>query len=563
MLISNGTALNILLANNNRVLNDALKEVDNKTLNNLLKQDSSSSSIDASKVLKEVLNAIKDGSKSASTLENIIKNSNVFKDLGTISTNISSLLDSIKDDETLQKFKPLLENFLKNIKDINPENLKEQIKNSGVFLENKLTQNSNIKLENLLQNISNLLKNIDTPIAKEITQSVNNILKSLSNNTNSPQTSINELKNLITNLQNLSNSLTNKESLNLTSLANELKNFINSGQLVEAKIESLSKQNLQQNVEKPILSEQILKENIDIKNLINNQTKELLSQIKQEISQNPLLLQNRNIAPILDKLLAMPDLFSKSEAILNSVQNSNISNFLNNFSSNLTPLLTTLKESLHSLNPKNEEILKELNTLIKKVENIINDNLNNHNLNKNSPKLDDDFKSMLLKMQEEVASKTDIKSQDSLKSINNLLTQIDMHQLGSIVSNSNFVYIPFFWEMLEDGSIEIKQKDEEKFFCQIKLTLKDFGKIDLMLSLYDENKLDITIYAQREHFKIALRENLQKLKLALNDANIITMNVKLLDMKDYDEKKEDKPNNIYQNHYNNDMFSSQRVDIKV
>ena len=38
MLISNGSALNILLANNNRVLNDALKEADNKTLNNLLKQ---------------------------------------------------------------------------------------------------------------------------------------------------------------------------------------------------------------------------------------------------------------------------------------------------------------------------------------------------------------------------------------------------------------------------------------------------------------------------------------------------------------------------------------------
>ena len=46
-------------------------------------------------------------------------------------------------------------------------------------------------------------------------------------------------------------------------------------------------------------------------------------------------------------------------------------------------------------------------------------------------------------MQDEVAQKTDIKSQDSLKTINNLLTQIDMQQLTSLVSNSNFVYIPF------------------------------------------------------------------------------------------------------------------------
>ena len=55
-------------------------------------------------------------------------------------------------------------------------------------------------------------------------------------------------------------------------------------------------------------------------------------------------------------------------------------------------------------------------------------------------KLDNDFKSILLKMQDEVAQKTDIKSQDSLKTINNLLTQIDMQQLTSLVSNSNFVY---------------------------------------------------------------------------------------------------------------------------
>ena len=103
MLISNGSALNILLANNNRVLNDALKEADNKTLNNILKQDSSNSSSStntaASSILKEVLNSIKDGTKSNSSLENILKNSTAFKDLGTLSSNLSSLLESIKDDE--------------------------------------------------------------------------------------------------------------------------------------------------------------------------------------------------------------------------------------------------------------------------------------------------------------------------------------------------------------------------------------------------------------------------------------------------------------------------------
>ena len=565
MLISNGSALNILLANNNRVLNDALKEADNKTLNNLLKQDSSNSSSStntaASSILKEVLNSIKDGTKSNSTLENILKNSTAFKDLGNLSSNLSSLLESIKDDESLQKFKPLLESFLKNIKDITADNLKEQIKISGIFLENKLSSNPNAKLENLLQNISNLIKTIDTPEAKNSSQIIDNILKNIPKDGSLKSSElVNNLKTLVNSLQNLSNSLNPNQTQTLNNLANELKNLIQNGVMIESKTENLVPKTQTQTPQ----TEDVNIENTQIKNLINNQVKELLTQIKQDLTQNQNIIQNKNILPLIDKLISLPDLFSKSEAILNSVQNSNISNFSNNFATNLNPLLTALKESLQAINPKNTEIQNQINSLIKKVENIIQEYTNNNLDNpKDNQKLDNDFKSILLKMQDEIAQKTDIKSQDSLKTINNLLTQIDMQQLTSLVSNSNFVYIPFFWEMLEDGTVEIKEKEEDKFFCQIKLTLKDFGKIDLMLSMYDENKLDMTIYAQREHFKVTLRDNLQKLKLALNEANIIPMNVKLLDMKEESETQEKKPTNVYQNNYNNDFITSSRIDIKA
>lgn len=566
MLISNGSALNILLANNNRVLNDALKEADNKTLNNLLKQDSSNSSSStntaASSILKEVLNSIKDGTKSNSSLENILKNSTAFKDLGNLSSNLSSLLESIKDDESLQKFKPLLENFLKNIKDITADNLKEQIKNSGIFLENKLSSNPNAKLENLLQNISNLLKTIDTPEAKNSSQIIDNILKNIPKDGSLKGSELlNNLKTLVSSLQNLSSSLNSNQTQTLNNLANELKNFIQNGSMIESKTENLVQKTLTQTQTSE--TENINSAN-NIKSLINNQVKELLNQIKQDLTQNQNIIQNKNILTLIDKLISLPDIFSKSEAILNSVQNSNISNFSNNFATNLNPLLTALKESLQAINPKNIEIQNQINSLIKKVENIIQEYTNNQLDNpKDNQKLDNDFKSILLKMQDEVAQKTDIKSQDSLKTINNLLTQIDMQQLTSLVSNSNFVYIPFFWEMLEDGTVEIKEKEEDKFFCQIKLTLKDFGKIDLMLSMYDENKLDMTIYAQREHFKVTLRDNLQKLKLALNEANIIPMHIKLLDMKEESENKEQKPTNVYQNNYNNDFITSSRIDIKA
>ncbi len=487
-------------------------------------------------------------------MENILKNSTAFKDLGNLSSNLSSLLESIKDDESLQKFKPLLENFLKNIKDVTPDNLKEQIKNSGIFLENKLSSNPNAKLENLLQNISNLLKTIDTPEAKNSSQIIDNILKNIPKDGSLKGSELlNNLKTLVSSLQNLSSSLNSNQTQTLNNLANELKNFIQNGSMIESKTENLVQKTLTQTPQ----TEDVNIENTQIKNLINNQVKELLTQIKQDLTQNQNIIQNKNILPLIDKLISLPDLFSKSEAILNSVQNSNISNFSNNFATNLNPLLTALKESLQAINPKNIEIQNQINSLIKKVENIIQEYTNNQLDNpKDNQKLDNDFKSILLKMQDEVAQKTDIKSQDSLKTINNLLTQIDMQQLTSLVSNSNFVYIPFFWEMLEDGTVEIKEKEEDKFFCQIKLTLKDFGKIDLMLSMYDENKLDMTIYAQREHFKVTLRDNLQKLKLALNEANIIPMHIKLLDMKEESENKEQKPTNVYQNNYNNDFITS-------
>ncbi|HRL09243.1 MAG TPA: flagellar hook-length control protein FliK, partial [Aliarcobacter sp.] len=372
---------------------------------------------------------------------------------------------------------------------------------------------------------------------------------------------INNLKTLVNSLQNLSNSLNPNQTQTLNNLANELKNFIQNGVMIESKTENLVSKTLTQTQTSE--TENINSAN-NIKSLINNQVKELLNQIKQDLTQNQNIIQNKNILTLIDKLISLPDLFSKSEAILNSVQNTNISNFSNNFATNLNPLLTALKESLQAINPKNTEIQNQINSLIKKVENIIQEYTNNNLDNpKDNQKLDNDFKSILLKMQDEVAQKTDIKSQDSLKTINNLLTQIDMQQLTSLVSNSNFVYIPFFWEMLEDGTVEIKEKEEDKFFCQIKLTLKDFGKIDLMLSMYDENKLDMTIYAQREHFKVTLRDNLQKLKLALNEANIIPMNVKLLDMKEESETQEQKPTNVYQNNYNNDFITSSRIDIKA
>lgn len=549
MLVSNNPLLNILLPNDNKVLKEVLKEADSKTLEQLVKNNTGS----VNDVLKELFDGLKNGTKSNNTIENMLKNSSVFKDLGSVSSNLSSLLENISQDESLQKFKPLIENFLKNIKDMDANTLKEQMKNSGVFLESKLATPTNEKLENVLTQIQNLVKDINTPQAKQVNELVNKLLQSPQNQTTNANASTNteftsNLKSLTTALQNLNSSLTPTQTQNLSNLTNELKTIVNNGTLVESKIENSLP--LNKNIQIP---EQNLKENLNV------QTKDLLVQIKNDILQNPTL-QNKNILPMIDNLLKMPDLFSKGENLQNLMSTNNLSTFSNNFTSNLTPLLNTLKENLETLNPTNTNLQNHLTKLVDKVEHLIQDMVDNP---KGETKITEDVKTVLLKMQEELSSKTDPKSQELAKQVDKLLTQIDYQQLLSLSSNSNNVYLPFLWDMLEDGNISMKKADEDKFYCQINLTLKDFGKVDLMLALYDKNKLDLTVYAQREHFKTALRDNMQQLKIALNNVHLIPVNIKLLDLKDEKEAK-DKPVQTYINNgYNQNSNLNSGIDIRA
>ncbi len=839
MLVSSSAALNILLANNNKVLNDVLKEADTKTLENLVKQDPKAQTT-ASEVIKELFENIKNSSKSSSNIENILKNSTIFKELGNVSTNLatlSNLLEDVEDSSSLAKFKPLIENLKKDIKELDSTTLKEQIKNSGVFLENKLSNNQNIKLENILKDIESLIKNTNSPIAKQINEQITKILQDISNpkvnqeikiptgtgtlasantevktttatttatpanteaktqtqnfstpsptttlttnneiknptgtvvstpatgtatlvpanttttstpantevktptqnfstpsptttstpantevktptqnfSTPSPTTTlttnneiknptgtvvstlatgtatlvpanttttgtatlvpantetisnnplVNNLKTLTQNIQNLSESLSPKEFENINKLTKEIKNIVNQATLVESKIENnLIKQlkqetpiqnqtnqiqnqntqtqpkeaqiqNLQQNIlnaknqqtainqiqtpqtqvlnhdtqnkiqttqaflnqiqnqiKEPITQNttqtaqipnqtiskneaQILQnqapQDLAQKLQITKETKEILTQIKNEVVSNPILNQsNKNTLPIIDTLLKMDNLFIKNETLQNmsdlkqlnqNLTQNNLSTFSNNFSSNLNPLLNNLKDSINNFtNPANINIQNHLSKLVNKVEHIIS-NIEPEKDIKMASK--EDMKSVLLQLKDELITKTDAKSNEILKQVDKILTQIDFHQLNSLVSNSNFVYVPFIWEMLEDGSINIKKAEEDKFYCQINLTLKDFGKIDLMLGLYDKNKMDLTIYAQRDHFKTAIKDNIQDLRIALNSVGIIPMNIKLLDM---NESQNDTPTSNYINNIFNQNITS-GIDIKA
>ena len=539
MLVSNNNLLNILLPNDNKVLKEALKEADSKTLEQLAKNSTGS----VGDVLKDLFENLKTGTKSNTNIESILKNSTVFKEMGNFPDSLSTILENLTSEEknpTLEKFKPQLENFLKNIKDMDANTLKTQLQNSGVFLESKMTQTPNAKIENILNQVQNLIKDLNTPQAKQVNELISKLIQSPNSNDFTTN-----LKTLTNSLEKLNNSIQSPQTQNISTSLNQLKNILNEASLTESKI-----------------SNNVVV-NTNTKENINLQTKELLTQLKNEIVQNPVLQTNKSIMPILENLLKMDNLFAKNEGLINQPILSNISTFTSNFSSNITPLLTNLKDTLENLEPNNTHLQNQISKFIEKIEDIIKE-LSNPATHKNQTQnLDEDMKSILLKMQDELASKTDVKSQELSKQVDKLLTQIDYQQLLSLSSNSNSVYIPFLWDMLEDGNISMKKADENKFYCQINLTLKDFGKVDLMLALYDKNKLDLTVYAQREHFKTAIRDNMQQLKIALNSVDLIPVNVKLLDLKE-ENKSEDKPTQAYiNNSYNQNMNLSSKIDIRA
>ena len=306
MIVSNNTLLNILLPNDNKVLKEVLKEADSKSLEQMMKNNSTS----INDVLKELFDGLKNGTKSNTAIENILKNSTVFKEMGSVSNTLSTLVENISQDENLQKFKPLIESFLKNIKEMDANTLKEQINKSGVFLESKMAQTSNTKIENILSQIQNQIKDITTPQAKQVNELINKLIQ----NPSSPE-SANNLKSLTSALQNLSNSLGTSQTQNLSTLTNQLKSMINEGSLIESKVEN-GTVNL----------------NNSAKEIITSQTKELLNQIKNELIQNPVL-QNKNIMPLIDNLLKMDNLFLKNENLQTLLQSNNLSTFTNNFSS--------------------------------------------------------------------------------------------------------------------------------------------------------------------------------------------------------------------------------------
>ncbi|MFY9075121.1 flagellar hook-length control protein FliK [Malaciobacter mytili] len=525
-------------------------QTDIKSVINLLQNISKNLTQDNTQNLNILTNQLKSITQEAqlveSKLQNTFTNDNIKNLVEQIksqlslnknfeATNLLRTINTLPNNDFSQvETKQALQNILMNLDFQAPSIKTPTIELLTTKLQGLIQtpQNSNINLNDEKSQILNQTKQILFQLKSEVLSNKaiepNKLLSQIDNLLNMKDMFLEEAKlepkNILQQFLN-SNELKNSSSLNsnISNLVNQLKNLTDEIGTLENKIQN----------NQPILNE---------KPALLTQIKENLNLLKNELLFTNTI-QTKVLNQVIDKLLNIQNLFDKIELPTDfkmlQVQNNNISSFQSNFASNINSLLLNLKENITNIssNPNATNLQNEILKTVDKIEDIIKQGvLTTTSLSKpDNSTLQEDMKSVLLQMQDMIPDK----NSETSKAVDKLLFQVDYYQLLSLTSNSNYVYLPFLWDMLEDGSISMKKTNEKKFYCEINLTLKDFGQTQLLLGLYDKNKLDLTIFASRDSFKKLIRENLTSLKQSLNAAGLIPMDIKLIDLKKNEEKKQE------------------------
>ena len=391
----------------------------------------------------------------------------------------------------------------KLLSDASPKELEQLSKGKDLktllnsFLKQSTTDTSADKL------LLNLLKN--NPTMKELassTQEFRNFSNTLKN-----EKSLSDLKNTVDSF------IRDIKDINKNSLENKINN---SGILLESNIKNLKTpqnelKNLLLDITKqlePTKLENVKNILTEIKSLLSSETfnnisnKDLLSNIKVDLQS--LLDMSKKTASVTDKLLER-------------------------LGSNLDK----------SMSPNDALFSKETKQTLEKIA-LLNRPENLQTQNRADKLFNNDLKSVLLKAQDEIASSNLTTKSDLLKHIDKLLLQVDYHQLLSHLSNSTSLYLPYSWDTLEDGKLEIKNQKDGRFFTDIELHLKEYGLLKLRLGLFENNQLNINITAESLELKRQLKESLPLLKKQLFEVGIIPKEIRFLEDKrsNYDEANE-------------------------
>jgi len=436
----------------NKALSEAIKNATPEQLETLKEGK------DIKSLLTSVFHDKITASKSDQTLLDLLKNSTAFKTMGSFNEELKSLLNGLKTSPNLSASAPLLENFLKNMTDIDLKSLKSQISNSGIFMESKFAAalQKIPDLTQTLEQLRNVLGKNPLNESKALQTQISAILESpillrASQNSESALQLTDTLKKMTDSLQSLLSKSDPLYSKEVASLAQ--------------KLEQLS----------------------------------IVQEIKSTLSQLYGSLLSSNT----------PD----ANALLDSIEKL-LKNSGNSLSEELKEFTQHLRTAINE-----GDISKDVSDLITKLGEFANPKelVSETYLHES---MANDVKSNLLTLSRELSSSNDPNAPKLLEQIDKLLTQIDYHQLVSYLGSSNSIYFPFVWDQLQEGSLTFKKTNKQKFYCEINLKLKEYGELNLMMALYDETQLEIQAHTEKPKLKNLIHEHIGELRTLLIDAGL-------------------------------------------
>jgi len=671
MNVSTSTLLNILapkLDNNLKSKIDNLSN-DGKINLDLIVKDKSIQSL-----LTDMFKDISSGTKTKQDVLNLIQNQSQTLSFKNLTQDIKTLLKFVQNDPTLSTklssgIEALKESLI-DLKKLDSTQLKNNISNSGVFLESKLLQQSipisknisqaialltnqlNANSKNTEANLNLIQKQIDQTLLKqdipkdiklEIKNAIENILKDIKNLLQNPisQSNIlkdtqttqqtNQIKQLPLNIEQAIKNLSAKlESLNIKSeIINNIKDLFIKELPIENKnnLLSLIQQQSNQIISKPNIPNDI---KLEIKNAIENLLRQIPNNqaVTKEASQaQAQQLQQKGINTNISNLLAnqQTTTLNQSQSLLNqqtitSNQFQSLANQLNssmfeNIEVNIKDLdqklnnlniksevltnikelflnvkdqallknnmnvlrtlltfidqkldtanmdmgsKTNLKEQINNLNNqlKSFDLVKTPNQQLPQLQNLLSNlktfqsGIENLNINQNSPQnlgisknLTSDLKSVILQVQEQIDNAKEPVSKEIRATVDKISSQVEFYQLLSYTSNSNHTYVSFLQDEIEDADVQFNKTKDDTFSCQINLSLKNHGDLKVLLVLDNKNNLGINIGVEDEDFKQKVQENLQKLRLGINDIGLLLQSLNIFSIDDKNINK--KTNNPY------------------
>lgn len=272
-----------------------------------------------------------------------------------------------------------------------------------------------------------------------------------------------------------------------------------------------------------------------LKNAQNPQLELKNSLIKlQALVDKSSVYEVRSLTKHIQTLLESPILKNASNQALLQPQADN-KQLLALLSRGVEKILQTIESNIKEadpklVDPKKTDVLfsKELKSEITKL-NALDTPLKLQSAQNIKEIIANDLKSLLLQTKEEVLKTNSPNQAEILKNIDKLALQIDYYQLISHLSNSSSLYMPFSWQELKDGQIELKKDVDDKFYCDISLNLVNYGELNLKLVLYEENQLNIKILSDNQELKELIKESIPSLRSALIGSNITPREIRLQD----------------------------------